>query len=71
MDDRTSRTGDEYYLSATPQCPYLDAAGHEMFDCKVTFDALFVQFYKNYCGLQSFQPNATDQTNLNFNTWDD
>lgn len=71
MDDRTSRTGDKYYLTAAPQCPYPDAAGHEMFDGKVAFDALFIQFYNNYCGVQSFQPNATNQTNFNYNTWDD
>lgn len=71
MDDRTSRTGDKYYLTAAPQCPYPDAAGHEMFDGKVAFDALFVQFYNNYCGVQSFQQNATSQTNFNFDTWDD
>jgi chitinase len=70
MDDRTSRTGDRYYLTAAPQCPYPDAAGHEMFDGKVAFDAIFVQFYNNYCGVQSFQANATAQTNFNFDTWD-
>jgi chitinase len=69
MDDRTSRTGRKYYLTAAPQCPYPDAAGHEMFDGKVAFDALFVQFYNNYCGVQSFQANATAQTNFNFDTW--
>jgi chitinase len=70
MDGRTAQTGDKYYLTAAPQCPYPDAAGHEMFDGKVAFDALFVQFYNNYCGVQSFQSNATAQTNFNFDTWD-
>lgn len=70
MDDRTSMTGDKYYITAAPQCPYPDAAGQEMFDGKVSFDALFVQFYNNYCGVQSFQPNATNQTSFNFDTWD-
>ena len=71
MDDRTSKTGEKFYITAAPQCVYPDAAGQEMFDGKVSFDALFVQFYNNYCGLQSFQPNATNQTNFNFNAWDD
>lgn len=70
MDDRTSMTGDKYYLTAAPQCPYPDAADHEMLDGKVYFDAIFVQFYNNYCGVQSYIPNATEQTSFNFNTWD-
>jgi chitinase len=70
MDDRTSRTGDKYYLTAAPQCPFPDAADKEMLDGKVAFDVVFVQFYNNYCGVQSYQPNATEQNNFNFNTWD-
>lgn len=30
---------------------------------------IFVQFYNNYCGIQSFTPNTTTQTNYNFETW--
>lgn len=71
MDDRTSRTGDKYYLTAAPQCPYPDAADDAMLDGKVAFDAVFVQFYNNYCGVQAYVPNATEQTNFNFNVWDD
>lgn len=37
----------------------------------VEFDAVFVQFYNNYCGLQSFTPGDTVQNNFNFNTWDE
>lgn len=32
---------------------------------------VFVQFYNNYCGIQSFTPNTTTQTNFNFETWHD
>ena len=48
MDDRTSKTGDKYYLTAAPQCPYPDAADHAMLEGKVYFDAIFVQVYNNY-----------------------
>lgn len=71
MDDRTSKTGDKYFITAAPQCPYPDAADQEMLDGKVSFDAVFVQFYNNFCGVQSFQPNATNQTSFNLATWDD
>ncbi|RPD72443.1 glycoside hydrolase [Lentinus tigrinus ALCF2SS1-7] len=51
-----------YYITSAPQCPYPDAyiggalnAAH--------FDAVYVQFYNNYCGLD--QPS-----DYNFDTWD-
>ncbi|KAI0715813.1 glycoside hydrolase [Cerioporus squamosus] len=51
-----------YYITSAPQCPYPDAyiggalnAAH--------FDAVYVQFYNNYCGLD--QPS-----DYNFATWD-
>lgn len=31
---------------------------------------IFVQFYNNYCGTNSFIANATTQNNFNFDTWD-
>jgi chitinase len=36
----------------------------------VSFDAIFIQFYNNYCGLQSFTVGSTTQNNFNFDTWD-
>lgn len=71
MDDRTSKTGTKYFITAAPQCPYPDAADNEMLDGQVYFDAVFVQFYNNYCGVQSFQPDAANQTSFNYNTWDE
>lgn len=63
-------TSKQYYLTAAPQCVYPDAADDSMLDGTVFFDAIWVQFYNNYCGLQSFTPNNTMQTNFNFDRWD-
>ncbi|KAI0351762.1 glycoside hydrolase [Trametes cingulata] len=51
-----------YYITAAPQCPYPDAyIGAALNDAP--FDAVYVQFYNNYCGLD--QPS-----DYNFATWD-
>ncbi|KAL1968464.1 hypothetical protein VTN77DRAFT_1994 [Rasamsonia byssochlamydoides] len=63
----TSKT---YYLTAAPQCPYPDAADNPMLDGTVYFDAIWVQFYNNYCGLQSYVAGTTTQNNFDFSTWD-
>ncbi|KAK4496845.1 hypothetical protein PRZ48_011294 [Zasmidium cellare] len=65
----------KYYLTAAPQCPYPDAADDSMLNGaagmeKVKFDAIFVQFYNNYCGTNAFIPNTTTQNNFNFAVWD-
>ncbi|EAL86957.1 putative class III chitinase [Aspergillus fumigatus Af293] len=60
----------QYYLTAAPQCPYPDAADGPMLDGAVSFDAIWVQFYNNYCGLQAYNPGSTSQNNFNFATWD-
>ncbi|KAF2498295.1 glycoside hydrolase [Lophium mytilinum] len=65
-----STTGKKYLLTAAPQCPYPDAADGPMLDGSVSFDAIFIQFYNNYCGVSSYVAGATDQWNYNFNTWD-
>lgn len=67
MNTDTSKT---YYLSVAPQCPFPDAANGEMLAGAVAFDFVFVQFYNNYCGLQSFVPGSATQNNFNFETWD-
>lgn len=54
-----------YYISAAPQCPYPDAYIGNTINA-VAFDAVFVQFYNNYCGLTNYD-NAND---WNFATWD-
>ncbi|KAG9236981.1 glycoside hydrolase family 18 protein [Amylocarpus encephaloides] len=66
----TAAGGKKYYLTAAPQCPYPDAADGEMLDGKVFFDAIFLQFYNNYCGLGSYIPGSASQNNFNLATWD-
>lgn len=70
MDASSSSTGKKYYLTAAPQCPYPDAADGPMLAGAVSFDAIFVQFYNNYCGVQSYTPGTSNQNNFNFATWD-
>ncbi|KAM0147459.1 hypothetical protein ACHAPG_010577 [Botrytis cinerea] len=67
MDTDTTKT---WLLSAAPQCPYPDAADGPMLDGTVSFDIVWVQFYNNYCGVQSFVSSASIQNNFNFDTWD-
>lgn len=70
MDASSASTGKKYFLTAAPQCPYPDSADNAMLSGAVFFDAIWVQFYNNYCGLQSFVPGASTQNNFNFQTWD-
>ncbi|KAF7176011.1 hypothetical protein CNMCM7691_001186 [Aspergillus felis] len=65
-----SDTSKQYYITAAPQCPYPDAADGPMLNGAVSFDAIWVQFYNNYCGLQAFVPGSSSQNNFNFATWD-
>ncbi|KAK2749372.1 hypothetical protein FQN57_006304 [Myotisia sp. PD_48] len=59
-----------YYLTAAPQCPYPDMNNKEMLDGGVKFDALFIQFYNNFCGVNSFKPGSKEQPAFNFAEWD-
>lgn len=68
MDGDSSK---KYYLSAAPQCPYPDAAMNDMLNGAISFDFIMIQFYNNYCGIQSFVPGAATQNNFNMQTWDD
>ncbi|KAL6304162.1 class III chitinase [Sparassis latifolia] len=64
---RTYFTGasKQYYVSAAPQCVYPDAyIGLALDDAY--FDAVYVQFYNNPCGLQNFD----DASGWNFGIWD-
>ncbi|KAF7623121.1 hypothetical protein AFCA_010061 [Aspergillus flavus] len=65
-----SDTSKKYYTTAAPQCPYPDAADGPMLDGAVYFDAIWIQFYNNYCGLQAFVPGSAAQNNFNFDVWD-
>ncbi|GJE89922.1 glycoside hydrolase family 18 protein [Phanerochaete sordida] len=55
-------TGKKYIITAAPQCPYPDAYIGAALN-EADFDAVYVQFYNNYCGLD--QPS-----DYNFATWD-
>ncbi|OSX57816.1 carbohydrate-binding module family 5 protein [Postia placenta MAD-698-R-SB12] len=54
-----------YYLTAAPQCPFPDAYVGSVIDAE-SFDAVYVQFYNNYCGLTNYD-NSND---WDFSTWD-
>ena len=49
---------------------FIDYADDPMLSGGVPFDMVFVQFYNNYCGVQSYTPGTSAQNNFNFNTWD-
>ncbi|KAG1724706.1 glycoside hydrolase family 18 protein [Suillus paluster] len=54
-----------YYITAAPQCFYPDAYISTTLN-QFGFDAVYVQFYNNWCGLTNYNnPNA-----WNFGTWD-
>ncbi|CDS02783.1 hypothetical protein LRAMOSA00187 [Lichtheimia ramosa] len=54
----------KYYITAAPQCVYPDANLQETIN-NFPVDAVFVQFYNNPCGLQTY-----GQPNWNFGQWD-
>ncbi|KAF9648541.1 glycoside hydrolase, partial [Thelephora ganbajun] len=64
---RTLSTGasKKYYVAAAPQCTYPDETLSGVLNT-TWFDALYVQFYNNPCGLQNF--NGTSY--WNFGLWD-
>ncbi|OJJ48503.1 hypothetical protein ASPZODRAFT_1611365 [Penicilliopsis zonata CBS 506.65] len=66
MDADTSK---QYYLSSAPQCPFPDAYDKDVLN-NVPLDVVWVQFYNNYCGVNSYVSGATTQNNFNFDTWD-
>ncbi|KAF9359324.1 Chitinase 1 [Mortierella sp. AD094] len=53
----------DYYITAAPQCPYPDQATGDAL-AHSWFDFVWVQFYNNFCGVQSFGSG-----NFNFETW--
>lgn len=57
--DSSAATARKFYLTAAPQCPYPDAADNAMLNGAISFDAVFVQFYNNFCGVQAFTPTST------------
>jgi chitinase len=70
MDANAASTGKKWMLTAAPQCPYPDVADNDMLNGAVYFDAIWVQFYNNYCGINSYISGSSIQNNFNFATWD-
>ncbi|GAB1193060.1 hypothetical protein APSETT444_002263 [Aspergillus pseudonomiae] len=60
----------QYFLTAAPQCPYPDAADKDILNGPVSIDAVFVQFYNNWCGVNSFSAGQQTQSSFNFEQWD-
>ncbi|KAJ7042588.1 class III chitinase [Mycena alexandri] len=54
-----------YYVTAAPQCVYPDASLGSVLN-SAKFDAIYVQFYNNPCGLQTY-PTVSG---WNFGIWD-
>ncbi|EIW80350.1 glycoside hydrolase family 18 protein [Coniophora puteana RWD-64-598 SS2] len=54
-----------YYITAAPQCPFPDAYLGTTLD-EVGFDAVYVQFYNNYCGVNDYG-NSND---WDYSLWD-
>ncbi|KAG0092580.1 Chitinase 1 [Podila epicladia] len=52
-----------YYITSAPQCPYPDRATQAALNA-AWFDLVWVQFYNNYCGVQSYGTG-----NFNFDQW--
>ncbi|KAF9080181.1 Chitinase 1 [Mortierella sp. AD031] len=52
-----------YYIASAPQCPYPDLATQAALNA-AWFDLVWIQFYNNYCGVQSY-----GTSNFNFDTW--
>ncbi|RAL01952.1 glycoside hydrolase family 18 protein [Aspergillus ibericus CBS 121593] len=63
-------TSKQYFLTAAPQCPYPDLADQEILNGPVSIDVVWVQFYNNPCGLNSFIAGQDTQTTFNFEQWD-
>ncbi|KIK71335.1 carbohydrate-binding module family 5 protein [Collybiopsis luxurians FD-317 M1] len=60
----SSGASKKYYITGAPQCVYPDASLGSVINA-VGFDAIYVQFYNNPCGLTVF-----NTTNWDFGLWD-
>ncbi|TCD63738.1 Chitinase 1 [Steccherinum ochraceum] len=62
IKSHASGASKKFYVTAAPQCPYPDAFIGDALNA-APFDAVYVQFYNNFCGLN----HASD---YNLATWD-
>lgn len=67
MDDDKSKQ--RFYLTAAPQCPYPDQSDKEILNGPVYIDAIWVQFYNNFCGVNNFNTDMSSNK-YNFEEWD-
>lgn len=58
-----------FYLTAAPQCPYPDQSDKEILNGPVYIDAIWVQFYNNFCGVNNFNTDMSSNK-YNFEEWD-
>ncbi|KAJ5573799.1 uncharacterized protein N7459_008226 [Penicillium hispanicum] len=66
MDKETDK---QYFLTAAPQCPYPDQSDKDILNGPVYIDAIWVQFYNNFCGVNNFNTDASS-SKYNFEEWD-
>ncbi|KAJ5575617.1 Glycoside hydrolase superfamily [Penicillium sp. DV-2018c] len=63
------KSGQKFYLTAAPQCPYPDQADKDILNGPVYVDAVWVQFYNNFCGVNAFSSDSSSNK-YNFDEWD-
>ncbi|KAJ5958123.1 Glycoside hydrolase superfamily [Penicillium vulpinum] len=63
------KTEQKFFLTAAPQCPYPDQADKDILNGPVYIDAIWVQFYNNYCGVNNFNTDSSS-SKYNFEEWD-
>jgi hypothetical protein len=68
-DLMNKETDKQYFLTAAPQCPYPDQSDKEILNGPVDIDAVWVQFYNNFCGVNNFDSNEKN-SKFNFEEWD-
>ncbi|KAJ5104634.1 Glycoside hydrolase superfamily [Penicillium alfredii] len=66
LDAEKSR---KFYLTAAPQCPYPDQSDKDILNGPVYIDAIWVQFYNNFCGVNNFNKDSKS-SKYNFDEWD-
>jgi chitinase len=73
MDDYTKHSGNQqgrpFYLTSAPQCGFPDLYMKDVIE-NVYLDMVFVQFYNNWCGINSFVPGTDEQPAYSFEAWD-
>ncbi|KAJ5365880.1 Glycoside hydrolase superfamily [Penicillium concentricum] len=66
---KADKSKQKFYLTAAPQCPYPDQADKEILNGPVYIDAIWVQFYNNFCGVNNFNTDSSS-SKYNFEEWD-